>query len=591
MPDKALPLASGIGIKDTNDGTGYGLKSTTSPLPNDSIVKFDLKINTAPSQLHFSCKSSNDVANEKRVFLRSNGTFTFEVFQNGGGLGSSFMNWDKSPGIHHFELTCVSTSMILKEDNITLGNWDYGSVSDTEIVRFFYENGDSEFANYQLCDAAGCDAPSPTPSPTPTPTPIPVTKVVVVPGLGGSWNGDAITNCKSDNYSGPWVSHSLSNWLYGPLISALNGSGFTAEPFYYDWRKQMPDTAPQLKDFINTSIGLVPNEKTHIVGHSLGGLVGGAYIELEGEHNRADKYMGVGAPYQGALPAYPAWSAGDIDGNLLWRMMTTRVIQYCRKKYPNLNNREIIQTFFPSVQNLLPTFDYLKDAKTGTIKPVASMSTQNNWLPRNLASWDTWKKTLSGFGIDTPQFYKVKSPSKHDTGEGNWIDGKIVGKKYDSLEGDGTVLATSSMMYPYIPENNIQISRNHLELVYCQDGINQILQFLTPTILPFALPIPGFCELKTTPYTALEIIAYPANFSVTINGKSVKDSDGIVSFINPASGNYTLHLQPKTANTKIVVAQYLENKTLWREYQWNSTSVRDGIIQFNPSNPLEDPLK
>ncbi len=473
-----------------------------------------------------------------------------------------------------------------------------------------FQLGDSEFANYQLCDANGCGAPPPTDvcpniegaqETVPDgmivndqgncvfPPPPPVTKVVVVPGLGGSWNGDAITNCKLDDYSGPWTTHPFSDSLYGPLISALNESGFTAEPFYYDWRKQMPDTAPQLKEFIDNNIGLVPNEKTYIVGHSLGGLVGSAYLEQEGGQNKAERYMSVGTPHLGALSAYPAWSAGEIDGNLIWKMMATKVIKYCRDKHPNLSDREIIRTFFPSVQNLLPTFDYLKNAKTGVVKPVAEMTIQNknNWLPRNFSFGNIWAKTLSGFGIETPEFYKIKSPSKQDTNEGNWIDGKIVGKEYESLQGDGTVLTTSSMFYPYLPDGNAQISRNHLELVYCQDGINQILLFLS-AVTPFSLPIPTLCEL---PRTALEIIAYPSEFSVTINGKSVKAKDGIVSFINPASGEYKLHLQPKSSSTKIVVAQFFENKTLWKEYQWNNRSVKEGTIHFDTSNPLEDPLK
>ena len=40
--------------------------------------------------------------------------------------------------------------------------------------------------------------PTPTLTPTPTPTPVPTSKkVVIVPGLGASWNKDAIMNCKA----------------------------------------------------------------------------------------------------------------------------------------------------------------------------------------------------------------------------------------------------------------------------------------------------------------------------------------------------------------------------------------------------------
>ena len=90
----------------------------------------------------------------------------------------------------------MGSNMTLIEDGVTLASWSNGFTFTPDVVRFQYWFGDSEFRNYQLCDASGCEAitptptntPSPTPSatptPSPTPTPIPVTKVVVIPGLG-----------------------------------------------------------------------------------------------------------------------------------------------------------------------------------------------------------------------------------------------------------------------------------------------------------------------------------------------------------------------------------------------------------------------
>ena len=424
--------------------------------------------------------------------------------------------------------------------------------------------------------------PTPSPTPSPTPTPIPVTKVVVVPGLGGSWNKDAILHCKADNYSGTWTSWPVADTVYNPIINALNASGFTAKPFYYDWRKQIPDTAPLLTNFINTNV--VPNEKVDIVGHSMGGLVGRAYVEKEKGGNKADKLMTVGTPHQGTLLAYPAWSNGEIWGSFLWKIAATIATKSC--KSIGLSDREIVQRFMPSAQNMLPTFDYLKDLKTGTTKPIANMNAQNNWLDPNLPPLfiNTTVGTLSGFGVNTLQFMSVINPSRRDQTLGNWLDGRPVKREY-TIQGDGAVLTVSTMLSGAI---NKQISQDHVGIIASTEGVDEILRFLSGAILSTSIP-------KTTarePKSALVIIGDPANFWVVADGKTIKDTDGLVVITDPKTGLYTLRLLPKTTSTKIIVAQFLEgDRVLWKEYQWKSIFPKFGTIKFDASNPIEDALK
>jgi hypothetical protein len=64
---------------------------------------------------------------------------------------------------------------------------------------------------------------------------MPVTKVVVVPGMGASWNADAILHCKKDNYTGGWTLSPFATDVYANLLTSLSKS-FTVLPYYYDWR-------------------------------------------------------------------------------------------------------------------------------------------------------------------------------------------------------------------------------------------------------------------------------------------------------------------------------------------------------------------
>lgn len=179
------PVTSAFGIGDNIAGNWYILDSSIDAVPANSRVKFDMKINSIVSEVIFSCKTYNPpfIDNDLRVYLRTNGTATFDSYINGGGIGSSIFHWDNSPGIHTFELTCVNGIMSLKEDEVFLSSWNSNrDFTSQAYVYFGYRNGNSEFANYQLCDDIDCfEAPTPTLSPTSTPTPTPTPTPTATP--------------------------------------------------------------------------------------------------------------------------------------------------------------------------------------------------------------------------------------------------------------------------------------------------------------------------------------------------------------------------------------------------------------------------
>lgn len=586
-------------------------------------VQFDLWINL------------NNVNSAWRLYIIDSNFSNYKILNNWGPNNQFQVSeahgvnvlypWNHNIGLHHFEIIFSpidNTNVTVIEDNIQIANItsltnfniayvNVGllGISDYEMSNFVLYTGILEPTPTPTPTPIPTPTPSPTPTPTatptptptptatptptptstptptPTPTPVPTTKVVVVPGFGASWNRDAILNCKFDGYTGDWSLASFAETIYNPLLAALTATGWTPKPFYYDYRKQVSQNSYRLNDFINAVRG--EREKVNLVGHSMGGLVGRAYVDQQTTNQNVARFLTVGSPHRGVLLTYPAWSAGDIwIDNFIIKLTLTILAKHCGINAKN--DKEAVRTTAPSVQNLLPISDYLRDTKTNVLKPVTSMVNKNNWLPTtNFPPYfGAVMGTLSGTGYKTLQYIRVADPSKRDKTLGLWEDGHAVGKEY-SNEGDGTVLLTSSVL----PDaENRQVAQDHIGLVSTSEGINQILDFLgtAPSALA-SLSTPTFVK----PTSALLIMGYPAVFWVVDpGGKTIKDKDGLVSIINPKSGSYKLRFLPTKFRSNIIVGQFLEDgRVFWKEYTHNSILPKFGSINYSPSHPTEDALK
>ena len=418
--------------------------------------------------------------------------------------------------------------------------------------------------------------------------------------MGGSWNRDALLNCKSTNYSGKWSAWTLANAdIYQPLINNLENSGFAPLPFYYDWRKNITDTAPILASFVQNNNA--PGETLDVVGHSLGGLGGRGYLEMTQTNSRLGKMLTVGSPHQGSVMAYPAWSGGVIwNDDIRFRLGATMLQIGCRLRY-GWSPRETINTMFPSVQNTLPTFDYLKDRQTQAVKPVLSMNAQNNWLPTPFESpfFGVTVGTLAGTGFDTLSMLEVMPPSRNDIRQGNWLDGKPAGrKKY--ADGDGTVLAQSSSLQD---AENMTLPLDHAGLVSSQTGIDTILSFLSgaPTIQSFSTLNLGAQGRPINPRddaTALLIVVDGASATLTDkDGNQTKDSEGQITIIDPHNEAYTLTINPLKrwwwrSKYKVIVVQLFEDGTsTWKEYSNSGLFPKRWKLRFDHRNKHNDILR
>lgn len=422
----------------------------------------------------------------------------------------------------------------------------------------------------------------------PTPEPPKVNKIIFIPGLAGSWNLDAIMRCKSDSYIGSWSAMPKTDLIFNPLLDAINATDSKILPFYYDWRRDPRDSAEKLKIFIDSNT--ITNEKVYLVGYSLGGLVGRAYIEKY-KDSKIAKYITVGTPFEGALDAYPAWEGDKIvSDNKQWKYFANIVIHFCRNK--NSKSKTIIKDNMPSIQSLLPTFDYLRNWKTHMLQPINTMLTKNNWLPNNDFNSPFYNipfKSIIGIGQKTTDELYVKQPNKWDILSKIWRDGEIIGKTHQTKDGDGTVLTKSATIKE---ADTTQINKDHTALISSSDTIQTIKDFfgLSSTNNKSLSISETNSSENYNPDSALIIIGDPG-FSIQLeNNQIIEDTDGLIYLPNLKKGEYNLRLiRKQIKNMKLHVFQFNSNgEKSHKEYNLDRNRDNHKIIRWNREKPSDN---
>lgn len=552
---------------------------------------------TSPDGLNWTKQNNaQPVIFPEKLWEYSNVSYPYVFFYNGlyhmfyatgpGDLPTTFayaystngIDWTKPENMNpvmertlSWENSNIASPYVLIEDN-KLKMW-YSALG-------FYNNRNQwqiAYAEAPLSDLYGAKQPTPTPPPT--------KKVIVIPGVTASWNRDALLNCKLTNYEGNWELIDKAHDIYDPLINSLDQAGWHVTLYPYDWRIPINENVNALKTFINEQ--LILNEKINIVGHSMGGLLGQAYLIQEQDNAKTDKLLTVGSPHSGALSAYPTWSAGNIKSNdPLWKFYLTLLLKRCSVK-SNLTDRDAVQTYFKSTRNLLPTFSYLQN-KAGKQKDVQFAT--NDWLPTPLFSppfWNVQVGTLRGTGQLTEEIYEVKEPSKHDVLLGNWADGNV-NKVITTSSGDGTVLLKSAEIQG--ADNSRVINEKHIQLVSSPIGVQSILNFL-------GVPEQTIQNIVTTIQPPTEITSglfFASNANLFVTGPDLlysRDSSGLLSIFNPKSGAYRLIIVPNSENSLLIAGQILSNgKILYKEYEFKNRLPKIKTIQFYPENTQEELL-
>ncbi len=224
------PQASSFGIGDTHGSTPYAIRHTVDGgISSNSIIKIDVKINSYPSDLIISNTSTSGRWSD--VFLAGSNI-------EGGNPGqfllrstwgnSGWNNWDMSAGIHHFEFDLNNGILTLLEDGNIKATWDGGAGGfPLDSVAISYLGGDSEFANYQLCDSSGCVTTTPTPTPTPF---IGVSPSSATVSAGTPFNVDVIVDGGGQAFNAAQATVAVSSGL---SVTGLHNPSSNACNFQY----------------------------------------------------------------------------------------------------------------------------------------------------------------------------------------------------------------------------------------------------------------------------------------------------------------------------------------------------------------------
>ncbi|KKQ31718.1 MAG: hypothetical protein US68_C0020G0011 [Candidatus Shapirobacteria bacterium GW2011_GWE1_38_10] len=354
-------------------------------------------------------------------------------------------------------------------------------------------------------------------------TPVPVNKVIIFPGLGASWNPEAmLTGNTSANFHWtmtPFVKN------YDLLVRALENNGMEKDQdFYvwnYDWRKPLNQIVGDFNNYVN-SLDLETGQKLDLVGHSLGGLVARIWSQDHGE--LIDKTITLGSPHYGSVKAYEAWNGAKISDSTDIAAVALNVLLQLQKK----NNDTIVQTlrsYAPVVFDLLPTFEFLKkNGNTVSINTSPFLREKNN----TMSSFFGQLSTIGGTGEETKEWIYLKDSSIFDQFLGIWKDGKP--KLHEYGDGDGTVLRKSAIISE---AENEDFDSSHRALV--DESTNWILQKM-------GLEVAVNNGSSYSERQAIFYLGSPANMTVNCGGTEKSDVDGWVIMENYLLGDCVIKL-------------------------------------------------
>jgi predicted GH43/DUF377 family glycosyl hydrolase len=409
--------------------------------------------------------------------------------------------------------------------------------------------------------------------------------VIVIPGLFGSWNKDAILRNASVNYEA-WKLNPIVH-EYNGVINTLKNLGYEENKDYYvfayDWRRGLNYLADNLNTYINDKVH--PDhigQKINIIGHSLGGLVGRIYLQKHNPNN-INKLITIGSPHQGATQSYKAVEAGELDmeNNFMW-LGGKLILQLYKDGIKT--DKQIVNEKLPVAKDLLPTYDYLFNGNT----PFTNITIKNDVLiayNQNINNIFDYLYTIAGEKGDTPSGYRIGQRTIVDQLLNLYQDGRPI----DTLKqiGDYTIISTSakSGIYPEVA------TLDHGEIIYKNEAIKIILQKLN--INHQNSQITEGAKTQITPGLIFVMLS-PAEIEIEFNGSLYHENDGLVFIENAEEGNYIIRAKGKELGRyTILIGQIGFQNDIWDKIEGEvvedppTLQTDTYTLHFNPNSPKE----
>ncbi|HWS48776.1 MAG TPA: alpha/beta fold hydrolase [Candidatus Methanoperedens sp.] len=405
------------------------------------------------------------------------------------------------------------------------------------------------------------------------------TKTILLPGLGASWNHQAILF----NSTSPENQWSMTPFVknYDLLIKGLENNGLEkGKDFYvwnYDWRKSLSQIVDDFNSYI-LSLNLGEGEKVNLVGHSLGGLI--SRIWSQDNASVVDKVITLGSPHYGSVKAYEAWNGVKISDNLDVASVALNVLLQLQKKNYD-TGVQTLRNYAPIVYDLIPTFSFLK--RNG----VVVLGNSSEYLKsKNLSTSLISGKlsTLDAMGVPTKEWLSLGDRSLFDRVLGIWEDGRPI--SYSNGEGDGTVLKKSSLI---TGSEMVDFSSDHGAIV--DKSTNWVLTKLGLGLTlseentysqkqsVFYVYAPASVEVKCN-----DVVQEEKEGWIVANDLEVKDCN--ISLLGSSVGNYRIvagdsnkwqYFEGDIQEDQKIVLGFSESNTNWQLLKQNLINI--GAIQ------------
>jgi hypothetical protein len=305
----------------------------------------------------------------------------------------------------------------------------------------------------------------------PPPDPSTSRPVILIPGMGASYNSDLAGKLPGSSYDeSKWewtgvgwpVNQNAGSMSYSGLIDAFEHAGYSTDKGYftvafYDWRGPIPDSGKRLKQVIDEVKKKTGATTVDIVAHSMGGLVAREYITSDYYQNDVSHLVTLGSPFNGSVNPYYYVGGGELYGFdfTLSAVLKIRFINpfMC---FGTLHSPcwhrdvDIINNVAKGLYDVLPNFDYIYDNSTGEVTPAAALYFKNRYLPNSNAKNQlllgrTKVLNVAGNEQDTLNGLNVKP---YPASLLMWQDGEPIPieQQRKSKDGDGTVLKDSALI-------------------------------------------------------------------------------------------------------------------------------------------------